>query len=733
MTAPPVFAVALELAVKGFVVLGLTAGAARMLRSSSAAVRHAVWVAGVAGVLVLPAAGPLPWDLRVDPPAVPRSWLHGSGTPDESTPGPDRRMSAALDPRGSETSAPAPDNAGADTQRMRSTPGMNLLESIASSADFELDLRWIPWLLAAVWAAGALVLLIRLGRGAHAANRLAAAARPHPADSGSGVRVLEHPDLAVPMTWGLLRPVILLPEESRDWPGDRLHAVLTHELAHVARWDTLTHTAAAVVRALHWFNPLALVALRSIEDTQELACDDRVLAEGADAPEYAGHLLALARTLSLSSRPAPALGAAPPRRHLEGRLRAMLDERRSRTPVGRTRALALSAVTAAGLVFLAGLGVTRTASGEGLLHGSHGEVNIDGHNYVSKSDGHWTMQHESDHLKLSVELTGRVEFAPDETGVVSMDDGSRFEVRYDAPDGRCEIRLRGKRGGIERRFKLNGDTRDWDAEADAWMVKLLPVVFRHTTFMADKRVARILEESGVDGVLAEIALIDGDYAERVYYGELLTQAELNAGQLKTILLRVAGDVDSDYELAELLVQVNQEAALDEESRRDIIRAAGTIQSDYEQRRVLAAVMEGHELDAEALGAVLKTARALDSDYELSELLTGLAQRYPIPAVAVDDYLEAAATLGSDYEMGRSLKALLENRRLDDEEVVRAVKIGGDRMSSDYELAEFLVAVANGYPLTGKLRTAYRDAARSLQSDYEENRVLGALADAEKTY
>ena len=44
---------------------------------------------------------------------------------------------------------------------------------------------------------------------------------------------------AMPSTWGILRPAILLPRDASNWPPERLRHVLWHEMAHILRRDTL--------------------------------------------------------------------------------------------------------------------------------------------------------------------------------------------------------------------------------------------------------------------------------------------------------------------------------------------------------------------------------------------------------------------------------------------------------------------------------------------------------------
>ena len=96
------------------------------------------------------------------------------------------------------------------------------------------------------------------------------------------------------MTWGVLRPVIMLPVEASAWSDERRRVVLLHELAHIRRYDTFTQWFAQAALVLHWFNPLAWRVYRRFLMEREHAADDLVLAGGARPSTYASHLLHLA-------------------------------------------------------------------------------------------------------------------------------------------------------------------------------------------------------------------------------------------------------------------------------------------------------------------------------------------------------------------------------------------------------------------------------------------------------
>ena len=95
----------------------------------------------------------------------------------------------------------------------------------------------------------------------------------------------------------------------------------------------LVALAASVLRAVYWFNPLLWIACRRLRHEAERACDDLVLASGISAPDYATHLLDVARESALRRHPwSPAIAIAH-HSMLERRVRAMLNTRLNHQPL----------------------------------------------------------------------------------------------------------------------------------------------------------------------------------------------------------------------------------------------------------------------------------------------------------------------------------------------------------------------------------------------------------------
>ncbi|MGA2271148.1 MAG: M56 family metallopeptidase [Bryobacteraceae bacterium] len=310
---------------RGTLVLAAAFAAAAGLRRASAAVRHFVWTAALTGLVLLPAAMLVApkWSWRMAPPETARAAVV------------------------TVTRHAAKDAAG-KTRIGRSATG--------AAAPTDVDWLLILWMLGC--SAAAARFLVGAARASRMAPRAAearhAGAMLEDLRRALGIRrpirALESAAAPMPLTWGILRPVVLLPEAARQWPPARLRTVLLHELVHVQRFDLVAQAIAQAACCLYWFHPLAWLAARQLRRERERACDDAVLSRGVGAPEYAGHLMDLVRSLAAARtrwEDAPAMAEAS---DLELRVRALLDGARSRRPLSRRAALAIASVAAAVLL-----------------------------------------------------------------------------------------------------------------------------------------------------------------------------------------------------------------------------------------------------------------------------------------------------------------------------------------------------------------------------------------------
>jgi len=325
-----IWPVAAAAAIKSTVVLAAAWLTALALRKRSAASRHIVWTACAAALLALPF-------LSVSMPAL-RLPIAAAILPGD--PGLVFQSTAAAP-----HSAPAADVV------------TSARVSASSDAPHPAPTDWrTPILL--LWAAGAAAVLFQMLRACLTLRRIRRAARPcpdtrqaallaHSLGIQTPVRLLETND-GMPMTFGLLRPTVLMPAAAAKWTESRRRIVLLHELAHVQRGDAGLHLLARTALALYWWHPLAWRAWNEFLKERERAADDLVLESGAGRSEYAGHLLEVARTMQPSPAAAAAIAMARPSQ-LEGRLLAILADGVNRRRAGRGAAL-IAAIAAVAIV-----------------------------------------------------------------------------------------------------------------------------------------------------------------------------------------------------------------------------------------------------------------------------------------------------------------------------------------------------------------------------------------------
>ena len=97
----------------------------------------------------------------------------------------------------------------------------------------------------------------------------------HPLKRSLSIRQTE--TIAAPLSYGVIRPVILMPKNT-EWKNIyQLRYVLEHEYVHIRRLDMLTKLIMIAAECIHWFNPLVWVMYILFNRDLELSCDETVV------------------------------------------------------------------------------------------------------------------------------------------------------------------------------------------------------------------------------------------------------------------------------------------------------------------------------------------------------------------------------------------------------------------------------------------------------------------------
>jgi outer membrane biosynthesis protein TonB len=217
----------------------------------------------------------------------------------------------------------------ADTVSIETGPAM-IRSGAATGFHFRLSSEYVLALL----GAGAIMRLLWIGAGLVRLRRHRLAARvtlaPRVPFECGRVSWYVSDTVSGPVTFGWLRPSILLPSRVNVLSDDLREAIACHELIHVRRRDWLFVLGEELVRAALWFHPSIWFVLSRIQLAREQVVDLEVVRLTSDRERYLDALVAVA-----AQRLQPDVAPAPlflKRRQLAARVAAVLKETRMSKP-----------------------------------------------------------------------------------------------------------------------------------------------------------------------------------------------------------------------------------------------------------------------------------------------------------------------------------------------------------------------------------------------------------------
>ncbi len=759
----PVFSLLADTAFKGLVLIAAAAIAAYALRKKSAAARHAVWTAAVIGHLALPVLALLvpQWRLSLLPAP---GWL--------ATPTVSQTESAQRPPAGQPVAAvteSAPVEQGTPVANNAPATGVQSTGPVASA---------IEWptisVLGMLWLLGAGVVLMRLAFGTWQVGRLAK--HGDRVDDGEWLSLtqriakrlgitrpltlLRGDSLAVPVTWGVVYPAVLLPPESNEWPEERRRFVLVHEMAHVKRFDALTQLLAQITVAILWFDPFVWYAVHRMRVEREHACDDYVIREGTTPSLYAGELLEMVQSIGLprheNTAPAFAALAMARRSEFEGRMLAILDKRQDRNTLDRrhavlaTIALVLLVTPLAALRPFEGAGVapapaiivssltptTSDAEPKNSKHMPISEIACDSVMSIridrSRNEVKWTHLHvledNNDNLAVMEFLSysptrcaqaivqGPATFEGDQ--LVSLGRGSSAYVREISGTENRRLRIEPAGSGqLAYSASVNGRPAQFDEATRRWVARILPEALKETAVDAPERVARWVVRGGVDRALLEIRRINNASAKRVHYLALidgtLSNAELTAVRDHATRYLSRTSSDRTAVLARLSSRGVVESVSTSSMKRDLRESRTS--SDSVSLLNQAAASD----DPAMILMALQGAKELSSDGDRRILLQTIAPRAlgKRDATLRKAFFDATAEMTSDSDLRVTFTSILPYAHADPEITLEIFKAVAKQMTSDEDKRVTLTgAISQKLLKTNAIREAFMIAARSIESD-----------------
>jgi beta-lactamase regulating signal transducer with metallopeptidase domain len=637
--------------------------------------------------------------------------------------------------------------------------------------------RTINWPLT-VWLAGAILVLIRYLTGTALMARIAykgarvedgewlVLAQRTARELGitRPVTMIWGDKVSVPITWGVLYPMILLPASAQEWPFERRRFVLVHEMAHVKRFDALTQLLAQLTTAVFWFSPFVWIAEWRMRIEREHACDDTVLQHGTEPTLYADELLQMVRSLvrRRSTQPAFAALAMARKSEFEGRMLAILDPERPRAVTGITSGVMfalLSLLIAAPVAAIDPFAVRVVTTPEAATNSplpplvkaagpapvarvamsqpcSFDPNHMGTTANVSDDDPRIDVRLRRADVCMFVDLQGGVRLSPNEQRILAVPAGGNAIVREVTRSRETVLSIEhSSTGDLRRSFTVNGQVPDDDGATErSWLARVLPQALAEGSINTPARVARLLKSHGLAGTLSDIAALQSPAARRLHYIALIKANEWSDSERARISGRVLRSLSgSDREAVMKLLPGTKVAATSTSQPQEV-------KTDTELlEKILFGLTSSNDLRMAMQSQLAKADRStllmfarqtsrMSAGYEAAEFLLFAKVNYLHHGdeALAQAWFTSASQILSSWERRRVLTAVLEYVQGNEGRTLMLLKATAN-MSSGVDKAAVLAAVGKAkLVFTPALRTAFLLEVNTISSATDRRTILEAL-------
>jgi|GEM_PF-955662 len=601
-------------------------GLLRFMRRSNAATRHAVLLAVLCAVPVLPLLTGLSGRSVLN--VVKLEWPFAGGpsvAPAETDGGLGRgSLYAAGEGVASSANTSSAEVVADEGEAAAEVESARPLQVVVLPAG-----NW-PAVLFAVWVLVAGYMLWRVARGVLHLRRLrrdctpvGPACRSHLSQlldaygSGRSVKVCYSPAVSMPMVAGLFRPTIIFPERLAGLLTDEeFDQIVLHELAHVRRMDAWTNLAQKLIEAAFFFNPAALWLSRRLSLEREVACDDWVISLTEESRRYVACLTKLVEFSVTPQYSALAPHAAAGKKQIFSRVESLLQRKRGHDPrLSRFAASAACATLLAAALCIQAF-VPSLALAEGVAAREWpsprqvGEAE-DGRGFAREGEGGAQVGRPAAEEASAPQAEGRAAAA------------LRPEASGDAPAARATTAAK---AGQQERGALPAPQTGGDAAED---------------------------------LLKAIAILPSDFEKAKALIEVVNVAP--AGKVPSNLFAAAATIDSAWERSRVMSAILDRGSLSRPLMIRVLKFSATIDSDVPKTNLLVQAIDLCPSDDEVFSAYLASAASIKSATWKERAVSALLRREGLSGAVLTQAIEMAADgMGSRRSGLSAMEAAMQN-------------------------------------------------------------------------
>ncbi|MEO0330312.1 MAG: hypothetical protein AAF223_01315 [Bacteroidota bacterium] len=343
---------------------------------------------------------------------------------------------------------------------------------------------------------------------------------------------------------------------------------------------------------------------------------------------------------------------------------------------------------------------------------------------IHENNGDRKIVVEEGRKKLTIRSEGTFTLSEDDQRINSISSGGYLEVEEKRPGTDRELLIEPNGNQLSYRYREDGRTTEYDAEAQAWFANLLTTLIRKAGLGAESRVERFYSQSGTEGVLEEIARLEGDHVQTIYF-KLLLDYDIPSQDVDEIIQAVGSTINSDHYRTEIFKEHRQVLLADASNVDSYLSAISTVDSDHYKSELISLAVD-LIISSSDQNNLLSLIATLDSDHYKREVISQVVRQSMSKenlSFLVENLLPE---IDSDHYRSEVIDDLLEHQNDWSSAALDHIMEAIGQMDSDHYQAESLKQLLRAQPSASQNHDILYLALEEIESDHYKSEVMHSL-------